>query len=81
MLWNPESVGVGASGAIFGLFGVIFVQEYQKRGNKAFFSSISFFIGISLFSGLVIPGISNVAHITGLISGAIISYIIKKSNF
>ena len=81
MLWNSESISIGASGAIFGLFGAIFVQEYQKRGNKAFFSFISFYIGISLFSGFVIPGISNAAHIAGLISGAIISYIIKKLNF
>ena len=81
MLWNPESISVGASGAIFGLFGAIFVQEYQIRGNKAFSSFISIYIGISLLSGFVIPGISNTAHIAGLISGAIISYIIKKLNF
>lgn len=78
MLWNPESISVGASGAIFGLFGAIFVQEYQKRGNKAFSSFISIYIGINLLGGFMIPGIGNTAHIAGLISGAIIAYLLKN---
>ena len=70
------SVGsVGASGAIFGLMGALLYFGYYYRvylGNVVK-SQILPLILINLFSGFVLPGIDNYAHIGGLIGGIIIT--------
>jgi rhomboid protease GluP len=74
--WNPMRLEVGASGAIFGIagailsgikFGNVSVSSWQKR---QIFSSLIFFVGVNLFIGLG-PGIDNMCHLGGLISGLI----------
>lgn len=74
--------GVGASGAIFGLFGALFVFGYKYRhelpGNfrKAVTSGILPVIAINLFIGFSIPAIDNAAHIGGLITGALLALVV-----
>ncbi len=74
--------GVGASGAIFGLFGALFVFGYKYRHElpqnfrKAVTSGIVPVVIINLFIGFSIPAIDNAAHIGGLISGAALALII-----
>ncbi len=74
---HPLQTEVGASGAIFGIagaiisgvkFGNVSVGSGQKR---AIISSMVFFVGINLFLGAAIPGIDNMCHLGGLISGLI----------
>lgn len=78
LLWNDLTVSAGASGAIFGMYGVFLVLlttdliENEKR--KALLSSIVIFVGYNLVYGLK-EGIDNAAHIGGLIGGLIIGYI------
>lgn len=77
MYWHTV-VGVGASGAIFGLYGVfgallttpIFTKEAKKELGK----TIGIFVGYNLLFGLT-GGIDNAAHIGGLLSGVLIGYI------
>ncbi len=77
--WIP---GVGASGAIFGLFGVLVVFGYKYRSElppnflRSIKSGILPVIVINLFIGFSIPYIDNAAHIGGLISGALLALII-----
>lgn len=70
------SVGsVGASGAIFGLMGALLYFGYYYRvylGNTVK-SQILPLILINLFSGFVLPGIDNYAHIGGLVGGIVIT--------
>ena len=70
------SVGsVGASGAIFGLMGALLYFGYYYRvylGNVVK-SQILPLILINLFSGFILPGIDNFAHIGGLVGGVIIT--------
>jgi len=67
---------VGASGAIFGLFGVLAVFGYRYRRElppafrRALGAGILPVIVINLFIGFSIPFIDNGAHIGGLIIGA-----------
>ena len=68
---------VGASGAIFGLFGALAVHAFLNRGrdfqSRALLGNIMFLLVINLvfsFSG----GISWQAHIGGLIAGAVMMY-------
>ena len=69
LLFSPESLTVGASGAIFGILGAAFVLERQNifvLGGGAL--SI---IVLNLAFTFFIPGISIGGHIGGLIGGAI----------
>jgi membrane associated rhomboid family serine protease len=68
---NPENQpSVGASGAIFGLFGAMAVLT-KKYGFQD--KSIYAVIGINFAIGFVLPGIDWQAHLGGFISGVLIS--------
>ena len=64
---------VGASGAIFGLFGVLLtagrLHHPVDRQSRALVSQIGMLILINLVFGLVVPGIDNAAHVGGLLAG------------
>jgi membrane associated rhomboid family serine protease len=70
LLIQPNSVAVGASGAVFGLMGagVVFLRH---RGIDPMQSGLPFLIGLNLLITFILPGISIGAHIGGLIGGAI----------
>ena len=79
LFWNDMTISVGASGAIFGMYGVflaLLTTNFIERANrKAMLTSISIFVGYSILSGLSPnSGVDNAAHIGGLISGLIIGY-------
>ncbi|MDP4269241.1 MAG: rhomboid family intramembrane serine protease [Bacteroidota bacterium] len=77
--WHDATVSVGASGAIFGLYGLflslMLLNVLPKQFSKAFLSSILIFVGFNLFMGLA-GGIDNAAHIGGLLSGALVGLFI-----
>lgn len=77
MYWHTV-VGVGASGAIFGLYGVfgalITTPVINKKDKRGLGITIAIFVGYNLIYGLT-GGIDNAAHIGGLASGIIIGYI------
>lgn len=71
----PETRSLGASGAVFGMAGVLFVYLYRRRMSAfvaQYLRSVMVFIGLNLVFGFVFPGIDNVAHIGGLIGGVIL---------
>lgn len=67
---------VGASGAIFGLFGVLAVFGFRYRSEmppairRAMTAGVLPVIVVNLFIGFSIPFIDNSAHIGGLLTGA-----------
>ena len=63
---------LGASGAIFGLFGAYFVIARRLRRDT---SQIGMLIVINLVIGQVIPKIDNRAHVGGLVVGAALAYV------
>src|SRR6059058_1207662 len=73
--WHPMAVGAGASGAIFGMAGVLFAFVRLKKTpahpqiSKNMVGSIGSFIVYNLVIGAAIPGISNAAHVGGLVMG------------
>jgi rhomboid protease GluP len=71
---HPQSVGIGASGAIFGLFGALagFFLAHRKQiaaYSREFMKDFAAIIGINLLLGLSIPSIDMSAHIGGLLAG------------
>lgn len=67
-------ISVGASGAIFGLLGAAFAYGFimRKRIGKAFMNSLLQAILINVFIGILVPGINNIAHLGGLLGGAVL---------
>jgi len=80
--WHVATVSVGASGAIFGLYGVFFalltVNVFSKDLKKSFLISTAIFIVYNLIYGLT-GGIDNAAHIGGLLSGLLLGYMMYPS--
>lgn len=70
-----EGFSIGASGAIFGLFGslVYFGLHYRVYFGSVILNRILPVIGINLVLGFMMSGIDNFAHIGGLIGGFLIS--------
>ena len=70
---NGDVVSVGASGAIFGLFGALLYFGYTYRGYIATIirSQIVPIVLYNLLIGFFIPGIDMWGHVGGLIGGVI----------
>ena len=67
-------VGVGASGAIFGLLGAWVAYNYRRRSmryNRANLQGAYLLIVLNLILSLSIPGIDWRAHVGGLIAGVV----------
>lgn len=82
--WHDITISVGASGAIFGLYGVFIslltTNFVQKSIKQTFLTSTLVFTGFNLMNGLKPDsGIDNAAHIGGLISGLLIGYALYPS--
>jgi rhomboid protease GluP len=73
----PFIRGVGASGAIFGMAGVLLVYLFNRRQSSFVYNemrNVIFFIGINLLIGFTISGIDYWAHIGGLLGGAALGF-------
>jgi rhomboid protease GluP len=80
--WYDATVSVGASGAIFGLYGVflalLLTKTFHPAFAKSFLMSTLIFVGFNLLMGFT-GGIDNAAHIGGLISGFIIGLALRPT--
>jgi rhomboid protease GluP len=81
---HPARVGVGASGAIFGLAGALITALYlghlpiSKQAIQGTIRSLLTFAGYNLFFGAVVPAIDNSAHIGGLVTGLGLGAVLAK---
>src|SRR5690606_21968649 len=71
---------VGASGAVFGLFGMLLVADRVHkpaltRNARNLTAQIGGLIAINLVIGFVATGIDNAAHIGGLLAGAVLGLV------
>ena len=80
--YHPEVTSAGASGAIFGMFGVLLVFSLRHRKSvPAFFSralgkGILLTVAINLAIGFMIPMIDNAAHLGGLVTGGLLAFVV-----
>jgi len=77
--WHTQDInGAGASGAVFGMYGVFLslltTKLVPEVVRKSLLQSIVIFIGYNLLYGMK-SGVDNAAHAGGLISGCIIGYL------
>jgi membrane associated rhomboid family serine protease len=68
---------LGASGAIFGLFGALFAIGFKlgKPGMDLVRANVGILM-LNLIMTFAIPGISKAAHLAGLLAGFVLTYLI-----
>ncbi|POY36299.1 rhomboid family intramembrane serine protease [Solitalea longa] len=80
--WHDLTISAGASGAVFGMYGVFLAMLttnlIEKTARKALLTSIGVFVAYNLINGLR-AGIDNAAHIGGLVGGLVIGYALIPS--
>ena len=73
---------VGASGAIFGLLGGVFgfaIRRGTFSTRNPVISQLLLLTALNLFLGATIPGVSNTAHIGGLLGGLVFGYLMAPT--
>lgn len=81
IIFEANTIAVGASGAIYGLFGVLIyyaIKQY-RMGYHGLIKSLGPIIVLNLMISFM-PGISMSGHLTGLVVGYVITYFYDKKN-
>ncbi len=82
--WHAAVVGVGASGAIFGIAGALLPALAFQRNQRlraamrGHLTSIAVFVFYNIAFGAVASHIDNSAHLGGLITGAILGWLLPS---
>ena len=85
ILFTPDSAAAGASGAIFGLFGLAFMVSRRRHlllgpQARAMLSQAGALLLVNLVFTFAIPGISWTGHIGGLLIGGLIGLLLAPTN-
>jgi rhomboid protease GluP len=81
VLWNPNNVSAGASGAIVGMFGFIMGYAIQARhllppdAAKSLWDGILATLAINVFLAFSVPYLDNAAHAGGLVVGMLAGFV------
>ncbi len=75
LLFGPNMVSAGASGAIFGLFGACTIYVRRAVGQSIIGALIYSFFLLMMSTG---PNVNNLAHLGGLAVGLLIGYILAR---
>ncbi|MBK7857012.1 MAG: rhomboid family intramembrane serine protease [Archangiaceae bacterium] len=85
VLWSPLGISAGASGAIFGLFGVLMGFTFRARGHlppetlKSLRSGIFVTLGFNLLFALTTPFLGHAAHLGGMVTGVLAGVMVTDS--
>jgi membrane associated rhomboid family serine protease len=77
LLLTPESPTIGASGAIFGIFGALIVVA-RARGISIWQSGLGFILLLNLILSVSVAGISLGGHLGGLVGGLICGWLVVE---
>jgi rhomboid protease GluP len=84
VVWKPYGVSAGASGAIFGLAGLMLATlqwgklPISKEAKEQIFKGVLQFAALNLFIGALQPHVDNAGHIGGLLGGIIVGIVLGK---
>jgi len=77
--WHDNTISAGASGAIFGMYGVflalLLTNLLEKSVRNTILKSIGIFVAFNLLYGMK-AGVDNAAHVGGLLSGFVIGFLL-----
>ena len=77
-MFGPDVLGVGASGAVFGLFGAWLFVSYKIRhtpAGRAMFNQLAFLLAINLALPFFVSRIDWRAHLGGLVGGMLVAFL------
>ena len=80
---DPRSIGVGASGAVFGVLGAIAAYYYLNQHlygkyGRGMIMGIGVIVLLNLGFGFTVEGVDNWAHIGGLLFGILGAFALQK---
>lgn len=84
LLVDPERISAGASGAIFGLAGLLLVAHFRAPASERTSTwhidakELGGFVFGNLIYGFVHPSIDNAAHVGGLLTGAVMGLLLAS---
>jgi len=82
-VFGGDIPSVGASGAVFGLFGLLVaagrVHHPVDRQSRALVSQVGILIVINIVFGFAVSGIDNAAHLGGLVAGLWLGAVLPPS--
>ena len=82
-VFGGDVPSVGASGAIFGLFGLLLaagrIHKPVDRQSRMFVQQLGMLIVLNLVFGFVVPGIDNAAHLAGLAAGLFLGTVVPPT--
>ena len=85
IIWNPNVLSVGASGAIFGIAGALIASFYlgefslPRAAIMGTLRSVVIFVGYNLVFGAVMSRVDNAAHVGGLVTGLLLGALVAKA--
>jgi len=84
ILVEPQQFAAGASGAIFGIIGLLFVVSRRHhavlgREARSMMAGIGTYLVFLLVFTFLVPGISLTGHLGGLIVGAILGFLLPPT--
>lgn len=71
LLMRDYFYSAGASGAVFGVEGALFLLAVMNRGGQGFMTAgrVAFAVMFSLYCGFTSTGVNNAAHVGGVFMG------------
>lgn len=81
---SQNAVGVGASGAVFGVLGAVLMAVWRHRERipaviaKRLMTGQGIFVAYALLQGFTKPGIDNAAHVGGLLAGMLLTVLLVQ---
>jgi rhomboid protease GluP len=83
IVWHANTASIGASGAIFGVFGAIasflITDHFTKEGKRALLIMFGPYVGINLLIGFAGWGIDNAGHLGGMAGGFVVGFILNQT--
>jgi rhomboid protease GluP len=82
--WNPQIVGIGASGSVFGVYGALLCYVMLRSDSipadliKEHSKGPLIFVAYNLVNGAIQPGIDNAAHVGGFLAGAMAGLVLSQ---
>ncbi|MBN1915750.1 rhomboid family intramembrane serine protease [Candidatus Dojkabacteria bacterium] len=83
--FQSAGISVGASGAVFGLVGFVFISSWKSERNSFHvelpldYRQLIPFIILNLIFSILIPGINLAAHVGGFIGGSLLAFVLKPA--